>query len=389
MEKKQKGMNWVQLLYLATMMVPAYIVASLFNRGELPMPVMASGETQYIIGVALLLAVFLVALNLRQVIWLAGEVLGGRLAGCRPVYIWAGRKAWVFEKGGMRKGDLGPFYTGLGSLSEPSGDSWENARFGSVLLGGALADLAAGCLFGGLYWLWPRVPLLSAALLSLALASLCFGLFHIVPMKRGSAANGSMMALQQRRHPAARRSLWMLMKVNAQSVAGVRLRDMPEEWFDVPADEDMAAFPVCAQAGAVAVKRVVEKRDYDGARSLFARLAKPGVALSPLNRYDVVNDQMIAELLTENRAGVVDSLLSDGQKDYLFHYGENLSVMCMNYMLALLHEKDAGKAEEIKARFDRVSPKAVYRSNVSRAKEMMELARRKAEGESRAGATSP
>lgn len=55
----------------------------------------------------------------------------------------------------------------------------------------------------------------------------------------GSVNNDGRNALELSRSEEATRAFWIQMKVNEQIAKGLRLKDMPDEWFKVPSDELM------------------------------------------------------------------------------------------------------------------------------------------------------
>ena len=52
-----------------------------------------------------------------------------------------------------------------------------------------------------------------------------------IPMRLGNVDNDGYNALCLGKSPAALRSFWLQMKINQQISRGVRLKDMPEDWF--------------------------------------------------------------------------------------------------------------------------------------------------------------
>ena len=58
-------------------------------------------------------------------------------------------------------------------------------------------------------------------------------------MRLGMIDNDGYNAFSLRKNNEARRAFWVQLKVNEQLAKGIRLREMPKEWFVIPSYEAM------------------------------------------------------------------------------------------------------------------------------------------------------
>ncbi|MBS7008285.1 hypothetical protein [Anaerostipes sp.] len=96
-----------------------------------------------------------------------------------------------------------------------------------------------GIIFLGLYILIEAGPVISVFLLILSLNGFVLAFLNGIPMHFNRAGNDSFHAVSLGENPEVLRSFWIQLKINEQTSHGIRLKDMPEEWFAVPSDEEM------------------------------------------------------------------------------------------------------------------------------------------------------
>ena len=81
----------------------------------------------------------------------------------------------------------------------------------------------------------------------------------------------------------------------------------------------------------------------------------------------------------ENRREAVEAMLTKELKAFMKQMKNFPSVQRVEYAMALLTEKDAIKAEKIRTRFEKSAKRYPYPSEVQSERELMEIAREKAE----------
>ena len=194
-----------------------------------------------------------------------------------------------------------------------------------------------------------------------------------IPMRMGMVDNDGYNAFSLTRNLEAMRSFWIQMKANEQLAKGVRLKDMPEEWFTVPSDEAMKNGMV-AVMGVFASNRLMEAQQFEEADKLMAHILEIDSGMVDLHRRLMICDRMYIELITENRKEVLDSMSTKEQKKFMKQMKNFPSVLRTQYVHALLFEKDTAKADKFKVQFEKCARTYPYPNDIQSERELMEIA---------------
>lgn len=244
-------------------------------------------------------------------------------------------------------------------------------------LGGSVMNIASGMIFLGLFLIFTNIPFLSAVMLLFAVIGFIFAIMNGVPMRMGTVDNDGYNAFALTRSPEAIRSFWVQMKVNEQIAKGVRLKNMPDEWFAVPSDEAMKNSMV-AVMGVFACNRLMDEGEFEEADKLMTHMLETDSGMIGLHRSLMICDRMYVELITDNRLEVLDGMFTKEQKKFMKSMKSFPSVLRTEYVYALLCEKDTAKAGQIKARFEKCARTYPYPNEVQSERELMEIAETKA-----------
>ena len=238
--------------------------------------------------------------------------------------------------------------------------------------GGALANLLTAALALALYGPARRVPLLAAFLLFLAVIGGFTAAMNGIPLRLGNIDNDGRNALSLGRAPAALRAFWVQMKVAEAQARGLRLREMPEDWFSMPGDEALQNAMTAAQ-GVLVCNRLVDEGRLAEADRAIAHLLAGSRGLPGLYRGLLVCDRVTVELLGEARPAVLADFLTQGQVKFMGQMKRFPSVLRTRYLHALLAERDPAKAAAIRARFETVAGTYPYPADIASERELMAL----------------
>ena len=247
-------------------------------------------------------------------------------------------------------------------------------------LGGVFMNVASALLSGGLWLLLRESPLPSALLGMFTLTGLAMALMNGLPMRVGMVDNDGRNALSLMRNPGAIRAFWAQMKAVEATSRGVRAKDMPEEWFALPEEEGMED-SISAGAWVLACNRLMDEHRFSEADGRMERiLSRPG-GLSGLHRAMLLSDRIYVELIGENRPEALAALLDKEQRKMMKAMKTSPSVLRTQYAYALLAEKNAAEAKKWLDLFEKVAKTYPYPVDVESERELMEIARQRAEGQ--------
>ena len=247
-------------------------------------------------------------------------------------------------------------------------------------LGGSIMNIVFGCLFLALSLALPRYPIAAAVLMIFAVIGFALAVMNGVPMHMGEVDNDGYNAFSLGKDPQALRAFWVQMKVNQQTSLGVRLRDMPEEWFALPSDDAMKNSMVAA-IGVFAANRLMDQSRYIDADKLMEHLLSIDSGIVGIHRRLMICDRIYIELIHQNRPAVIENMLDKEQGKFMKTMKTFPSVMRTEYALALLGDKDTVKAESLKAMFEKIAVSYPYQSDIHSERVLMDVAALKAESE--------
>lgn len=240
-------------------------------------------------------------------------------------------------------------------------------------LGGCVMNLVASTVFLVIYLLIPTGSVISFFCLLMVLIGVVIALMNGVPLRQGTVDNDGYNACSLGKHPDAMRAFWLQLKVNEQIAKGVRLKDMPDEWFVVPADEAMGNSMVATQ-GVLTANRLMDQQRFEEADQLIAHLLKLDSGIVGLHRSLMMCDRMYCELIRDNRKEILDGMRTKEQTKLMQAMKKFPSVVRTEYAYALLALKDTAKAEEVRGLFEKVASTYPYPCDVQSERELMEIA---------------
>lgn len=374
---KSKKTSWQQYIGLAFFVligaVCGFLIIAYIKplREERPL-------WEVILSLFVLLLVMYAAIFVQIIIHEYGHLVFGLLSGYTFSSFRIMSFMWVKESGKIRLRRLTVAGTGGQCLMVPP--DLTDGKIPVVLynLGGSIMNIIAGLLFLALYLAFKNIPFFSAAMLFFAAIGFIIAVMNGVPMRMGTVDNDGYNAFALTRNRKALHSFWVQMKVNEQTAQGIRLKDMPDEWFTVPDDEEMKNSMIAA-IGVFACNRLMDAQHFEEADKLMAHLLDIDSGMVGLHRNLMLCDRMFFELITENRREILDEMLNKEQKKFMRSMKTFPSVMRTEYAYALLAEKDVSKAHKIKAKFEKYVKTYPYQNDVKSERELMETAEKKAE----------
>lgn len=374
-EQKKKKKGAVNTILAALVMVLIGVVIG-FCGG------MHMGETLSSHGVLGLL-VWLVAVFLAAYFQIAlhegGHLVFGLLTGYRFSSYRIGSFMWIRQDGKLHFRRFSLAGTGGQCLMIPP--EMTDGKFPYVLynLGGSIVNLASTVIFFCLHLLCRNtVWWLADTCMIVAIIGATFALVNGIPMRLG-VDNDGRNALSIGKNPQALRAFWLQMKVNEQIAGGVRLKDMPEEWFEMPTDEAMKNSMV-ATIAVFACNRMMDQMDFSMAQQTMEKLLEADPAgLLPIYRSLLKIDIAYCEMVGENRAEVVEKLWDKEQQQFMKQMATFPSVLRTKYVHSLLVEQNPAATEKIQQQFDKAAKKYPHPHEIATERELMAYAKERVE----------
>lgn len=366
-KKKDKIKKFLPTLFLMLIGVSCGIFMVEYMRA-IESAEKSAGEM--LLSVGILFIGMYIAIFLQIIIHEAGHLLFGLMTGYRFSSFRVGSFMWVKAGGKVKLRRLSLAGTGGQCLLIPP--EIKDGKFPYVLcnLGGAIINLVSGLLFAGLALLTNNSSMVSQQFVMLSVVGVAYALLNGFPLKLATVNNDGHNAISLGKNKEALRSFWIQLKVNEQITEGIRLKDMPDEWFEVPSEESMKNSMI-AVMGVFACNRLMDQMQFEKLKQTLDKLLKMDTGIAGLHRYLLVTDEIYCELIGENRSDNLQNMLDKNQKKFMKAMKNFPSVLRTEYAYALLAEKDNIKASEIKESFEKMSKKYPHPSEIVAEQELM------------------
>ncbi|MBE7059183.1 MAG: hypothetical protein E7387_08870 [Ruminococcaceae bacterium] len=317
-----------------------------------------------------------VAILMHIVIHEAGHLIFGLISGYKFSSFRIFSFMWIKENRKIKLKRLSIAGTGGQCLMDPPDMTEGKFPVTMYNLGGSLMNTFAAFCSLCLFFIIADMPLFSTIVLIFTAVGFCIALVNGIPMRLGIIDNDGYNAFALSKNVDAMKSFWVQMKACALSNRGIRAKDMPAEWFDIPSDEAMKNSMVAAQ-GVFACNRLMDAQLFEEADVLMSHMLEIDSGMVDLHRNLMICDRMCVELISENRREVIDEMLSKEQKKFMKQMKSFPTVIRTEYVFALLYEKDSQKAEKIKARFEKCAKTYPSQSDIQSERELMEFAEKR------------
>jgi len=302
-----------------------------------------------------------------------GHLVFGLLSGYRFSSFRVGSLMWVKEEGKVRFKRLSIAGTGGQCLMVPPDMTDGKVPFVMFNLGGSLMNIIIGMVLLGLYPISKNTLYLPLFLQTAGIIGIAAGLMNGIPMRLGNINNDGYNTLEIGRNSEAMRAFWLQLKLNGLAAQGIRIKDMPEEWFEIPDDEKMKN-SILAVIGVLVENRLMDLHKFEEAEHLINELLEKDTAIVEVHRRLLICDLIYCRLVRGNVYGQAGDLIDRRQKKFMTAMRNFLSVIRTEYALALLERKDEKEARSIREKFEKSARSFPYPSEVESERELIDIA---------------
>ena len=363
-----KNQKWNK--YISTFLAVIASAAALpfLTEASVLMIEAGAGTAALVIAAA---AAFAVSYVLSILVHEGGHCVAGLLSGYSLTSFRVGRTMFLRGEDGFKKKKLHLQGTAGQCIMAPP--ELKDGKMPVIFynMGGVLMNLIFAGLSLLLYYAVPS-PTLKLVFAVDLMMELMLALTNGVPLRISGVSNDGMNALELSRDPAAGRAFWIQLKANELLARGVRMRDMPEEWFAMPSDGEME-ISLCAYLAALRNDLLMDRQEFREALELQDRVIDGDNALLPLHRNLMECDRITASLLLGNNSHA--RMMTDAEfSRFLISMRNYPSVIRTQYVYELLYTGSREKAENCRARFEKIASGYPYDSVTASEREKMAAA---------------
>lgn len=322
---------------------------------------------------ALMMLGFFAAILSQIILHEAGHLVFGLASGYRFVSFRVLSLMWLREGSRIKVKRLSLAGTGGQCLMEPPEMTDGRMPFKLYNLGGAIMNAASGVLFLLIGLLCPNRGLAQTLFWMLTANGLVMAFMNGVPLKLGLVNNDGVNTRELSRDPGALRAFWIQMKANALQSRGMRLKDMPVDWFYMPKDAELTN----GMSATIAVfyeARLLDEHSFAEAAKCIRHILDAKTGLSPLSLGMLKNDLIYVLLLGEGAREEVEALLSKQQVQMMKAMKQSPSVLRTQIALCLLSEGDEERALQWNRAFDKLAGGYPYESDIASERELIQIA---------------
>lgn len=373
-KKKANWLQWIMVaLYLligalfGILMVQTMDSASLNGAGD--------GKVM-LIWFAMIASIYLL-FYLEIVLHEAGHLLFGLLTGYGFVSFRAGSLMLIKNEQGWRVRRLRIGGTGGQCLMDPP--PMVDGKMPYVLynLGGCIVNLATAALCFGLSFLCEAGTFGYAVLLLAALIGFAFALMNGVPLP-GELANDGKNALELGKDPEALEAFRTQMVLNKLQSEGLRLREMPEEYFVWPRRESRSNVMI-ASCAVLCLNRLLDEHRFEECAAGIDEMLADDLSKLPGMYQKLLKSDRIYLHLLEGETEAAVCMMDKEQLQFMKTMKGQPPIHRTEYAYALLAEQDAAKAEKALAAFDKMAKYYPHGQEIASERELLALARQRAE----------
>jgi hypothetical protein len=225
--------------------------------------------------------------------------------------------------------------------------------------GGWIINLLSGILISVILLLVPMNYFLRTAVWIQAFIAFLFAATNGIPMKNNGFPNDGYNIRLMKKSADTRKAFWMQMQIHGVFVSGVRLRDMPSEWFQRSESAD-SKNPMIATIDSFRCSYLFDCGETEQAAVLARELIdRPG--LIEFQKFELHCVLLFNELLAECRPDAINSLYTKPLQKYIRKTSFNPARHRLNYALEKIYYRNEEKAKKAKMKFEKTLKTFPYR----------------------------
>ena len=326
---------------------------------------------EIVAGLVWMILCLYVAAFLQVIVHEGGHLVCGLLSGYKFSSFRVGKVILVKKRDGIKRGRYSLMGTGGQCLLAPP--DLVNGSMPYMLnnLGGSLFNL----LFAGaalvICFAIDGHGYLQILFMAFVIVGVFLALMNGIPMQLGGVDNDGYNALHLGKDKEAVRCLWLQLKINEQFTLGVRLKDMPQEWFE-PAPEDLWDNALCAATGVFAVSRNIDRVDFPAALEIGERVLEHASGLIGIQK-SMLEAEMIFCRLMLNGPGeeVRREYEKAGVQEFLKRSSSMPSVLRIQYAYELIQNQDGEAAQKWLKLFERAGKNYPFDGDIASERELI------------------
>lgn len=366
-ERKSDRSKWLGILLFVILGVICgfYSGVYIFSIGA-----EAAGGNPIPLFVWMIVCIYL-AMLLEIIIHEGGHFIFGKISGYRFIFFRIGSLMLLKNKGKYQLKKFKIAGTGGQCLMIPPMSDSPDFPYLLYNFGGALANMIAAVisLLLNSQFTNPWVSLLLSLNFMIGIG---FALINGIPMKLAGVSNDGYNVLNLGKDPMARKSFGVQLTLNGLLADGMRLRDMPEEWFEFSPETDLSNHLNCS-TGVIRFSYLNDLHRFEEARELAEQLLTAPGCLE-IYKNELRCELLFYELIGACREEVIKELYTKQLHKYIkVSLSSSIAKRRLMYAYELLANRNEQEAAKQLKAFEATTKSYPYTGEIESERELIDL----------------
>ena len=275
----------------------------------------------------------------------AGHYLFGKLSGYQFVSFRVGNYTWIRENGKLTLKKFKIPGTGGQCLMMPPKKDEKGNIYTLYHMGGVFVNFIFS-LFGGLLYVMSGNENIKIFGFLLCLIAGTATLMNGIPLKVNGMGNDGYNFFLLKKDKIARRSAYIVLKANGLQTLGVRIKEMPYEWFVLPESADLSN-TMNATLRIMEGNWFYDNMKFDEARVCYETLLQHSECLMNIHKMELECEVLFIELIGQKREEVIHKLYTKKLKNYIKKMATfDINKKKLQYVLCLYEKENSEDREE-------------------------------------------
>ena len=282
----------------------------------------------------------------------AGHYIFGKLTGYKFVSFRVGTYMWFKRNGETVVTRASLDGTGGQCLMSPPDLKDGTMPFKLYNLGGAILNLVSALAYVPV-WIATKEDIY------LNIFGLCFISLGVVyaasngfPLRNSEIDNDGSNTRNMSKNKRAVQSFWMQLKVSECNLNGTRIKDLPEEWFFIPEDEELKNALISSMAFFYKDRLMDQKKFNEAGKWIDHILSVEDNGILPIYKKMLVMDRVYIELLGERNEEIINKFHTKEMVGFRYQMKKYLPMIRTEYALNAIDKGNNSKADELLKEFN-------------------------------------
>ena len=330
-----------------------------------------SGEkniTKDILEIAAVIVFMYFSIALHIILHETGHLLGGFISGYQFISFRVFNLIFVKENGRLTTKKYGIAGTMGQCLMTPPGHSDGNFPYHLYnLSGGIMNFLCSGVLFLPYILLRDISSWVGIILIPLIGVGVFLGTANLIPLRMSGVANDGYNVVALNKNADARRAFYLALHVVASAAKGIRYKDMPAEWSELPED---CNDPLTVTIALNHFNYLMDTHDFEAAKELAGKIVTEADKILEVYKNELRCELLFLEIIGERRQEEIERLYTGKLKKYIKASGSHLSKRRLMYAYSKLVTRDEAEISKALNKLNKTFKSYPYSGEVELEREL-------------------